>query len=391
MRKVSSLLLSALLLAGCSDNGDPNNSKTSQKQDVKQIATESQISKGYYRTLLPFKESQARGLTSTNMASAYNGETFEDGLLTISQKVYSPDEYFYRDGQLLTKEAVQSYLEPQFTKEEIDAMDEDTRIERNAYANFGLNPSHKGETDPVKIARNSPAYLSHILEQDFYTAEDAKNDKLSGMTIGLAMNSVYYYQKEQYGEVYGQKLDPKISVSKGKEMADEILSRLRVKSELKDLPITFAIFVQSSAESIVPGRFIAYGTSEKGNNIKKWMSIDEDHILLPSVEAEKIDEGLNNNFKQFNESLNNYFPNFTQAIGSAHVVDKKISSLTISIPLDYFGKAEVIGVTQHIADQSKKYFDGLDSYEISVVDNNKPLALITKEKGSDQNIHIYQQ
>ncbi|TDM00723.1 CamS family sex pheromone protein [Macrococcus carouselicus] len=386
MKKASIILLSVLLLAGCSDNGD-----TTQKDDEKQITTDTQISKDYYRTLLPFKESQARGLTSTNMASSYNGEAFESGLLEISKKVYSPEDYYYRDGQLLTKEAVKSYLEPQFTKKEIAAMDEDTRIDRNAYANFGLNPSHNGETDPEKIAQNSPAYLSHILEQDFYTVEDAENKKLSGMTIGLAMNSVYDYQKEPYGEVYSKELNPKVSAEKGKEMADEILSRLRVKQELKDIPITFAIFIQSSTESITPGHFVAYSTSEQGDALKKWEDISEDYILLPSPDTDKINQNLNNNFKQFNESLNSYFPNFTQAIGTVHVVDGQVKTVAINIPLEYFGKAEVIGVTQHIADQSRKYFDGISSYEISVVDNDKPLALITKERDGEQHIHIYEQ
>ena len=33
--------------------------------------------------------------------------------------------------------------------------------------------------------------------------------KISGMTIGLAMNSEYVYQKEEYGETYTKKLDNK--------------------------------------------------------------------------------------------------------------------------------------------------------------------------------------
>ncbi|GGB10620.1 CamS family sex pheromone protein [Macrococcus hajekii] len=385
MKKASILLLSALLLTGC------NNSDTSKSSDEKQISTDAQISNDYYRTLLPFEESQARGLTSTNMASTYNGEAFEEGLLRISKRVYSPDDYFYRDGQLLTKEAVKSYLEPQFTKKEIDAMDEDTRIERNAYANFGLNPSHNGETDPVKIAQNSPAYLSHILEQDYYTESDAKDQKLSAMTIGLAMNSVYYYQKEQYGEVFSENLDPKVSEKKGKEMADEILSRLRVKPELKNIPITVALFMQSPAESITPGHFVAYGTSDEGDSMKKWHAVNEKYVLLPSNEAEKINQNLNNNFKQFNESLSSYFPNYTQGIGTAYVMNDKVETLTINIPFDYYGRAEVVGITQHIADQSKKYFDSVDRYEISLTDNNKPLALIAKGEDGEQNIHIYQQ
>lgn len=126
MKRLGILMLSTIILASCS-NGTP---ESNNKEKDKQISTDVQISNDYYRTLLPFKESQARGLTSSNMASSYNGEAFEDGLLNISKKVYAPDKYLYRDGQLLSKSAVESYLEPEYTKQEIDNMDKDERIEK---------------------------------------------------------------------------------------------------------------------------------------------------------------------------------------------------------------------------------------------------------------------
>lgn len=392
MKRLGYIALTAILLAGCGNNESPQNGQ-SKKKDEKQFATDIQISNDYYRTLLPFKESQARGLTSTNMASSYNGEAFETGLLRISKNIFSPEDYLYRDGQLLSKDAVESYLEPKYTKEEIDKMDKDERIEKNAYANFGLNPSHKGEKDPEKIAKESPAYLSHIIEQDFFTNGDAKKGKISGMTIGLAMNSVYYYQKEQFGEVYSEKLDEAEVEKQGRAMADEILSRLRVKQELKDIPITFAIFVQSSAESIKPGNFVSYAVSEENSKkIGKWKAVNEKYVLLPSNEADKLNEKLNNEYKQFNDQLQTYFPNFTQSIGTGYFVNDTIKELNINVPLDYFGKAEVVGVTQYIADLAMKNFSQVDNLEISIVDNDKPLALIVKSKDDKEPIiHVYKQ
>ncbi|POC76253.1 hypothetical protein CRN61_27415, partial [Vibrio vulnificus] len=82
-----------------------------------------------------------------------------------------------------------------------------------------------------------------------------------GMTIGLAMNSEYYYQKEKDGETYSKKLDDKEIEKQGKAMASEILSRLRENSDLKDIPIHFAIYKQSSQESITPGEFMAGATA----------------------------------------------------------------------------------------------------------------------------------
>ena len=76
-------------------------------------------------------------------------------------------------------------------------MSEKDKKDKKANENLGLNPSHQGETTPTKIAEKSPAYLSNILEQDFYGNSDTKGKNIKGMTIGLAMNSEYYYQKKK--------------------------------------------------------------------------------------------------------------------------------------------------------------------------------------------------
>src|SRR5699024_10705112 len=190
--------------------------------------------------------------------------------------------------------------------------------------NLGLNPSHNGETDPEKIAEDSPAYLSNILEQDFYASGDTKGKKIKGMTIGLAMNSTYYYQKEKDSETYSKDLDDKEIKKQGKQMAGEILSRVRENKALKDIPIHLAIYKQTGENSIVPGEFIAGTTVEDGKTrINEWKDINQTTALLPSEEAGKVDENLNNNFKQFNDDLQTYFNNFTQAVGTVKLIIKK--------------------------------------------------------------------
>lgn len=74
--------------------------------------------------MLPFKESQARGLLQDNMANSYNGGDFEDGLLNLSKEVFPTDKYLYQDGQFLDKKTINAYLNPKYTKREIDKMSE---------------------------------------------------------------------------------------------------------------------------------------------------------------------------------------------------------------------------------------------------------------------------
>ena len=57
-----------------------------------------------------------------------------------------------------------------------------------------------------KNRRTISTYLSNILEQDFYDSGDTKGKNIKGMTIGLAMNSVYYYQKRKMERLIAKNL-----------------------------------------------------------------------------------------------------------------------------------------------------------------------------------------
>ncbi|MFW3612910.1 CamS family sex pheromone protein [Staphylococcus caprae] len=400
MKRTLILLISTIfLLAACNNgqkdnqsNKDQSESKDSKNSNqVKQIATDKNVQGDNYRTILPFKESQARGLLQDNMANSYNGEDFESGLLELSKEVFPTNKYLYQDGQYLDKKTINAYLDPKYTKKEIDKMSEKEKKSKKANENLGLNPSHNGETNQEKIADNSPAYLSNILEQDFYGNSDSKGKNIKGMTIGLAMNSVYYYQKEKDGETYSKNLSDKDIEKQGKQMASEILSRLRENSDLKDIPIHFAIYKQSGQDSISPGEFIAGATADDGQTkINGWDTIKEKSALLPSSTAEDYNETLNNNFKQFNDNLQSYFSNFTQAVGKVKFVNKKAKQLTVDLPIDYYGQAETIGITQYVTEQAEKYFDNIDEYEIRIKDGNTPRALISKSKDDKEpQVHIY--
>ncbi|HFJ5192409.1 TPA: CamS family sex pheromone protein [Staphylococcus aureus] len=397
MKRTLVLLITAIfILAACGNHKDDQAGKDNQKHNnssnqVKEIATDKNVQGDNYRTLLPFKESQARGLLQDNMANSYNGGDFEDGLLNLSKEVFPTDKYLYQDGQFLDKKTINAYLNPKYTKREIDKMSEKDKKDKKANENLGLNPSHEGETDPEKIAEKSPAYLSNILEQDFYSGGDTKGKNIKGMTIGLAMNSVYYYKKEKDGPTFSKKLDDSEVKKQGKQMASEILSRLRENDDLKDIPIHFAIYKQSSEDSITPGEFITQATAEKSQTkLNEWHNINEKSALLPSSTAADYDENLNNNFKQFNDNLQSYFSNFTQAVGKVKFVDKKPQRLVVDLPIDYYGQAETIGITQYVTEQANKYFDKIDNYEIRIKDGNQPRALISKTKDDKEpQVHIY--
>lgn len=404
MKKIYLLTpLLLVLLASCgtseSEVADQTQSAGEDKKEMNSVPVEEQEetvtneideSPGYYQTVIPYQLSPSRGLTSSNMVSSYNIETFEKGLFDISKSVFSTEDYVFREGQVFTEEMVRGFLNRSYTSEEIDAMSEEEKADNNAFSNLGLNPSKEGETDPEKIAEESPLYLSHILEQDYMLQDEEGNLSFSGMTIGLAMNSEYYYQKEQYGPTFTRELDEQKVREHGEQMAAEILERIRANEQYKDLKIVFGIFIQSGDTDITPGHFLSTAVVEPGNNeISSFTEVNENYVSLPSSEAGKISEEINSEYQNFNRKLESYFDSFTTSIGQGYFKEGELEHLSIEIPLEYSSRGEVIGLTQYVSELIQEHFRNTE-VEISIKDKSKSYALITKSADNKLNVHIYE-
>ncbi len=401
--KFKSMLLTGatlLLLAACDGANEAEISEqmgeSTLENEVSNVQVEEQddtltsSSEEFYRSVVPYELSPARGLSSTNLVSSYNVEEFEKGLFSISQNVFPTNEYIFREGQIISEEMVRGYLSRQYTSEELEEMDESELLGSDAFSNLGLNPSTNGETDPEVIAEEAPLYLSHILEQN-YLKEDAEgNLSFDGITIGLAMNSIYYYQTEQYGQTQERALDLETVEEKGEEMAAEILRRIRANDHYVDKEIVFAIFIQSGDTDIVPGNFVSQAVVAPGENtIKSFSDIDVQNILLPSDEAAEISEEVNSEYQNFNKDLSSYFDSFTTSVGRGKFRDGTLDSLTVEIPIEYNSRGEMIGMSQFVRDLVDDHFTGTD-IEVEIKDKSQVYSVITRKGEGQANLYIFE-
>ena len=399
MKFKSLLIFMVFVLAACGSEGQEMSDQTTDEEENitrvptaerEETVTRSDNGNDYYQTVIPYEISPSRGLTSSNMVSSYNIEAFEKGLFDISKSVFPTDEYIFREGQIFTQDMVRGFLGREYTREEIESMSEDELAESNAFSNLGLNPSTEGETDPETIAEEAPLYLSHILEQNYLTRDEEGNTSLDGITIGLAMNSTHYYQREEYGTTYSKTLDPDEVERQGQQMANEILERLRANEQYSDQTITFAIFVQSTDTSITPGNFTSYAVAESGENeLSSFTEVDEEYVMFPSSEGSDVSEQVNSDYQLFNRNLASYFDNFTTSIGYGRFIDGSMESLTIEIPVQYTSQGEIIGLTQYVESLMGEHFSG-SRVEVSIEDKNETYSLITKDENDNINTHIYE-
>lgn len=369
-------IVAAAMLVGCVPSDKKETELTQETQQKEKAETtiipSIQIDESYYKTLIPYKESASRGLVVSNIYTKYDMKEVESGLMRLSQNEFDTDNYYFQEGQYLAESTVSSWLA------------------RSSQTEDGLNPPTTDTMTPEERATKAPVYLSHIVEQNYLTKTNDNKVKLGGISIGLALNSIYYYQKEQYGEYYEKPISESTLIEQGKKMAAEIVSRLRSREELKDVPIVVGLFKQQARNQIIPGTYFSYGVAKAGqNSIANWEGIDENYVLFPTDDSQDVYRDINNNFKNFKQDVDKYFSNYTSVIGTGFYRNKQIQNLSIEIPIQFFGKAEIIGFTQYLTGILINQFDNIH-VEVSVTSVNGPEALIIKKANDkDPYVHVY--
>ncbi|MFC5541682.1 CamS family sex pheromone protein [Ureibacillus sp. FSL K6-3587] len=366
------------MLAGCvpSVREDTEVVGPNQKSEAEvetTIIPKMQLDESYYKTLIPYKESAARGLVVSNIYTKYDIKEAEEGLMRISQNEYSTDSYYFQEGQYLDSETVTNWLSRSNKNEE------------------GLNPPAEDGMDPEKRAKEAPIYLAHIIEQNYLKKTSDNKVALGGISIGLALNSIYYYQKEQYGEWYDEPIPQAELEKKGKEMAEEVVRRLRARTELQDVPILVALFKQEARNSIVPGTYFAYSVAKPGkSDLGDWVGINEKYVTFPMSTPEDIYRDTNTKFLNFKQDILKYFSNYTNVIGKGFYQNNQLVKLSVEVPIQFYGTTEIIGFTQYLTGVIMKRFPDSVDIEVSVTSINGPEAVIIKDRNEKEPfVHIY--
>lgn len=393
MKKLTLLIASLwLLLSGCSPGFQQEEKIVKETSDSKESAVvpKYSISDEYYKTLIPFQEGAARGLVVQGLNSRLDIDEFETGLMRIAQKTFSTKDYLFQEGQYLDKRTAQLLVERQRT----DAQQAEIEKRLNKKVpNIGLNPILEDNAAGTAEQKNakSPIYISNILEHNYLVKKSDDKVELSGVVIGLAMNSVHYFNTEQ-GYPREQQISVEESLAQGKKMAQTVLELLHKKDDLKNVPIIIAIYRQEAKSSLVPGNLLAYTTVDKGDETADdWETVDEKYYLFPSEEASKNYREDAMKVSNFRSDLSEYFPNdFTAVVGRGFYKNGQLQELKISIPVQFNGKAEIIGFTQYVTGLVMEHFPNYIKVEVNIYSVNNPEAVIIRDVDQEEPlVHIF--
>ncbi|KRL62667.1 sex pheromone biosynthesis protein [Lactobacillus psittaci DSM 15354] len=356
------------------DSNLANNATTTSTSNNKKSYQTTSTSKNGYTVLLKngqYVTSPTSGMTATDNDNSVDEDALERGLVKISKNKFSTGNYVFEEGQQISAATMTDWLK------------------RKSKSNpDGLNPVNNGKKAADK---RNPVMLEQVLEQDYLTGSGS-NYKLSGISLGLAMNSVDYYQKTTDGPEYSTTISREKQEAYGKEVAEKIISRLRKKKNMKNIPIVVGLFSKTSKDSLVGGSYFSYGISEgNSSKITTWKNISEKTQVLPTVNnASPINSDDASAFNSFKTAIQNYFPNVSGVIATTRYEDGKLSQENISITTQFYGYMQIQSFTRLVLAQAKKYLAKDVPIEIKIGSVNDTQAVIYKNSSDDNyNTHIY--
>ncbi|GLV65672.1 hypothetical protein Bmyc01_43410 [Bacillus mycoides] len=391
MKKIALAVLSlSLLVSGCSmgSNKDEKTVEKSGKAKEQAVISKYSISDEYYKTTFPFDPGSARGLVGQSLNNRLDIDEFETGLMRIAKESFSTKDYFFKGGDVLDTQTIQMLVKRKRTDAQQKELEDKLKKDAVKFPNIGLNPAlgEGSESLEVKNTKN-PMYISNILEHDYYLQNGDKGTEPDGVVVGLAMNSVHYYE-EEHGYPREAKIEQEKMLAEGKKMAQEILKVMQQKRPgIKDVPVTFAIYRQGPQSSLVSGNFVSYAKVEKGSEtVEDWKPINEKYYLFPSEQAKadnkREDLARVSNFKS---KLSEYFQgDYTAIIGTGMYRDDELKEMKLDIPVQFNGKAEVIGFTQYVAGLVMEYFPNYMKVQVTIKSVERPEAIIIREAKQDE-------
>src|SRR5699024_4739051 len=188
-----------------------------------------------------------------------------------------------------------------------------------------------------------------------------------------------------------KKIPEKDIEENGKKIAQTVLERIRKMDGLENVPIMIALYREASQDSPVPGNFIMKTTIPEGDmSIEEWDEIDADYVLFASDEEKEDHFETHQVVEDCGNAISDYVPNYVGVNGEGFYNGDELRQLTLEIPLDFYGKGEIIAFTQYVYGLVQENFPVGYDLEIEISSSEQLESVIYREPGEEEpSVHIF--
>ncbi|PRT05600.1 CamS family sex pheromone protein [Bacillus wiedmannii] len=332
MKKMAlSFAVVSLLLGACSNNTISKKDEVIQKDTKeKSMIPRTAVSKDYYRTVIPLKEQKVINTANIKTNSKLDLAEYENGLMNIAAQQFDTENHVLQLSQYIPEKLVDEL-----------------------------------------VAKVEAPILTNIIEQDYFGKQNSNELSLSGVVIGLAMSSSVSNEE---------------AMSKGAEVAKQLIEAINKNDKYNKSPITFAIFKQESTSSLKNGTYIASATVQKNDtNIGNWSTIDEQAYSYPSDEFKQAHGEDNTKITEFADAMKGFSTgDFIPVNAKVSYKKNQMDTLNMNIVIKYNGKTELMALTQLAAQSMLEKLPKDAKVQLQIKSESKIEAIIIKEKNSDK-------
>lgn len=362
-KTLSILLVATLALAACqNDQADTSESAGSASQassnnTEEQQSKTSQLSTEYYPSYINDGTYQVNGALGyqAGASSQANAENLQRGLYDLAKNIFATEDYSIQEGQVIGEEKTNEYLKPKSDK-----------------TPEGLNPSGANATS---LEEFEPRYLNAIMEYDFVDQEG----NIAGISLGLGMNYSDTFTTESESEEV--EISSEERIEKGKQIAEQLVAKIRENEAYADTPIHVAIFENEESGDLGGGTFTTDAVSSSGNSFGDWSTYNQDFIVYGVDDAPNEEDTVS--FTRFRDQIQGFYPQLSGLSGVGYYQDNELQNVSIVINSQFDGHSEIIALSQQAISTASSVFNNNIEIQIQVVTADGVRALLTRSKDSD--------
>jgi len=341
MKKFTLLILGTILFLTACRPPIPDVAQVTTDADPTTIVPlTNEVTDAYFRSALPFVSSPTRGLIYGSISNRADIEQVEQSLLRLATNFFSPEEYYFREGQFLTRDFVLNVLRANNPEPTL-----------GSESSMGLNPAfgtelNFGAQTFTTIPESPIRPFAYVLEHNFVTIH-ANEFHLEGVAIAIALNPYYREINQATGWDHHHRMQVEDLIAFGQDVAANLLPLLRRQEGLDDVPIMIGLFILRRDIDVLPGNFAAVAYAEASRSaIGSWQMVQEEHFSLPSTAINPYDFNINDEFDFFANAMRTSFPHQHGLTARAQVVDSNIYRINLNFNMTFLGFSEKIAFFQ---------------------------------------------
>ncbi len=346
-KKIIGLLVVIVVLTGCDQKprvGDI---------DTKVDETIVQIDEGDYKTIVPQPTSAVRGVANNTIDTDLDLDEMETGLMNISKDYASTKKYIYQPGTIITSDEAYLLVGREFTSGQYQKYLELNPNAENIGLNLPLESRKSGESaaDYDERQKDNKIYVNTIIEQDYFTYDDAGNKKIEKVAIGFGMDPTYTY-KDANGKVVTINIENKeLNEFANSYIANKMTKFIRSKEGYENVDLIYGFFKESETE-MYPGTYYAQAEVKAGeDNIQNIKRINNQYMLFPTDEGEEFDSDLNSGVDELEKEIRGYFPYNTGAYARGYYEEGSLKNIYIRLNVNVYSQVDLIPFVNFIEEK----------------------------------------